>query len=740
MLHTRVRCRARVWDVLDVHEATDATTWHLLRDHDTPRLIASPPDRVEPMPVRTRPAGRRAWARHVLASTRTAPSWWPVRAERLPITLVPWQLVPAMLVLSGHHRRLLLADEVGMGKTIQAAVLLQEIHARDAAACTLAIVPAGLLAQWQDELRTKVGLDAVLLDADALRREAARPSSDVDASRAGACWLVSIDMLRQADVVSLLARTPWTLLVVDEAHLAAPGTARLTAVQRVAAASARALLLSATPTAGGPQGLTTLRAIGERPHERPMAVARRPAALLARPARRTHVQRIRLDAAHEAVCARLDRFADRARREYGASGLLPALVLRRRACSSPAALIRSLERRLDVLATSSVPALDSPPGLFDMLAGQDEEDELLRLPAWRDERRERAELEAVLRDARALDPVGRKLDILSRLVTRVAEPIIVFTSYVDTLRALRNRLTARRIVIVHGSQPDAIRADAIAAFCDGDADLLLTTDASAEGLNLQARCRFVIHTDLPPSARVLEQRIGRVDRYGQSRRVHAVLLASCTEEDNATLDRLTRRSLDEEAWLGPMTGDGVRRTRVAMRVLTARRAPDVPDASRAPTRRQADVATCALAPSRYRRLAARLRLPTAARALWVGTLTVTGDAPLSSSAWPVVLASRSPRPPTSLAAWQALLPGTVRRAMRLVRRMHEWASAAEDAARVERSRHDGDLFGMGTPGRRHVGYAHASSPIGTRRGTTWVHAQPHGVLVCREPGGAGSAS
>ncbi len=740
MLHTRVRCRARVWDVLDVHEAIDATTWHLLRDHDTPRLIASPPDRVEPMPVRTRAAGRRAWARHVLASTRTTPSWWPVRVERLPLTLVPWQLVPAMLVLSGHHRRLLLADEVGMGKTIQAAVLLQEIHARDAAACTLAIVPAGLLAQWQDELRTKVGLDAVLLDADALRREAARPSGDVDASRAGGCWLVSIDMLRQPDVVALLARTPWTLLVVDEAHLAAPGTARLASVQRVAAASARVLLLSATPTASGPQGLTTLRAVGGRPHERPMTVVRRPAALLARPARRTHVHRIRLGAAHEAVCARLDRFAERARRECGATGLLPALVLRRRACSSPAALIRSLERRLDVLACSTEPARDATPGLFDLLANPDEEDDFLRVPAWRDERRERAELEALLRAARALDPAGRKLDIVARLVARVAEPIIVFTSYVDTLRALRHHLTSRRIVIVHGSQPDAIRADAIAAFRDGDADLLLTTDASAEGLNLQARCRLVVHADLPPSARVLEQRTGRVDRYGQSRRVHTVLIASATEEDRAALDRLTRRTHDEEAWLGPMTGDGFRRTRVAARTLETRLAPGVPVADHAPHRRRTDVATCVLAPSRYRRLAARLQLPKAAGAIWVGTLTVAGDAPLSTSARPVVLACPSARAPASLAAWQALLPGTMRRALRLVRRMHAWASAADDAARVERSQHDGDLFGMGNPGRPHLTHVHASSLIVTRSRATWVHAQPRGVLVCRESDGAGARS
>ena len=119
MLHTRVRCRARVWDVLDVRSNAEVTTWHLLRDSDTPRLVASPPDHVQPLPARTQAVSRRAWARHVVAWARECtPAWWPSRAGRLPITAVAWQLVPSMLVLSGHHRRLLIADEVGMGKTV----------------------------------------------------------------------------------------------------------------------------------------------------------------------------------------------------------------------------------------------------------------------------------------------------------------------------------------------------------------------------------------------------------------------------------------------------------------------------------------------------------------------------------------------------------------------------------------------------------------------------------------------
>ena len=197
-----------------------------------------------------RAVSRRTWIRDAIAHLRShAPVWWPATATTLPVAALPWQFVPSMMILSGHHRRVLLADAVGMGKTIQAGVLLHEIHAREPDAATLVITPAD--ARGAMGRRTaycgRTSTPAVL-DAAALRREADCPRSMVDAARAGTCWLMSIDLLRQPDVVALLARTRWTLLVVDEAHAAAPGTARLEAVSRVAGASVRVLLLTATPT------------------------------------------------------------------------------------------------------------------------------------------------------------------------------------------------------------------------------------------------------------------------------------------------------------------------------------------------------------------------------------------------------------------------------------------------------------------------------------------------------------
>ena len=239
----RVRCRARTWHVVQTWDEPGATQWLLGQGTTVPRLIAAPPDAVRLLPSAVRHTSRRAALRAMHRATRqAAPVWWPRHSTRLPVQPRPWQMVPAMAVLSGCHRRLLVADEIGLGKTIAAGVLLRELHARDADAATLIVVPAGLVAQWLDELRERLEIDVRRLDAETFRQEAVYARTVVDAGRCGGCWIVSLDLLRQPDVPALLTRTRWTQLVVDEAHLAAPGSARHGAVARVAAVSERVLL------------------------------------------------------------------------------------------------------------------------------------------------------------------------------------------------------------------------------------------------------------------------------------------------------------------------------------------------------------------------------------------------------------------------------------------------------------------------------------------------------------------
>jgi superfamily II DNA or RNA helicase len=703
---THVWCRARRWRALDTQRAGGTGVWRLALDHDVPRVIASPPDEVSAMRLRKRTVSRRAWIRDAIAHVHShVPVWWPATATTLPVAALPWQFVPSMMMLSGHHRRVLLADAVGMGKTIQAALLLHEIHAREPDAATLVIAPATLVPQWVAELRTRVHLAPAVLDATALRHEAESPRSVVECARAGTCWLMSIDLLRQPDVVGLIARTRWTLLVVDEAHAAAPGTARLEAVSRVAGASVRVLLLTATPTACGTGD--GLRRLGARPGEPPMPVVRRDAGLLSRPGRRSCTLHVDLEAGHASICARLDRFVERARVESGARGLLPALVLRRRAASCPAALRRSLERRLEVLGESGVEAQPVLSWLFDPdpLTNQDaQDDEVMRVGAWSDATAERRELEMLLGLVRQARAAGRKLECVVRVVRRCREPVVIFTAFLDTLRALRALLPTEGVVMVHGEQPEALRSHAIRSFTAGDAMVLLATDTAAEGLNLHARCRLVIHAEVPSSTRVLEQRNGRLDRYGQSQRVHAIVMSSRTREDRDAEDRLRARAQCDEKWMADAQVSRCRRSAVAARRLGFEigQAQRVPGSTPPEGRDEPAICTCRLSPRRWRRLASRLGLPAGSTALWTATLRVTGGPPLSASRVPVLaVASDAATPHETAAPWREPLRGPIARAGRLARRLAGWERDASDAIETDASTHSmTDLFADGSRDRR----------------------------------------
>jgi hypothetical protein len=119
---------------------------------------------------------------------------------------------------------------------------------------------------------------------------------------------------------------------------------------------------------------------------------------------------------------------------------------------------------------------------------------------------------------------------------------VVFTEYRDTLAALESAVADRRkTATLHGGQTPHERRTALDAFASGEADLLLATDAGSEGLNLQSRCRLVINLELPWSPTRLEQRIGRVDRIGQSRAVHAINLFAAGTAEGTVLAALLRR-------------------------------------------------------------------------------------------------------------------------------------------------------------------------------------------------------
>ena len=144
--------------------------------------------------------------------------------------------------------------------------------------------------------------------------------------------------------------------------------------------------------------------------------------------------------------------------------------------------------------------------------------------------------------ARKAQSGERKMHALRRIVRRVGEPVIIFTEYRDTLDAIRDAIGGlRRLTTLHGGQTAHERRHSVRAFTNGAADVMIATDAGSEGLNLQGACRLVVNLELPWNPIRLEQRIGRVDRIGQTRTVHAINLLAEGTAERTVLASLLRR-------------------------------------------------------------------------------------------------------------------------------------------------------------------------------------------------------
>jgi hypothetical protein len=232
----------------------------------------------------------------------------------------------------------------------------------------------------------------------------------------------------------------------------------------------------------------------------------------------------------------------RARGSTEEAARLVAIVLARRASSSADALRRTLERRRALLA--GAPPEDVQPEL-PWAESEDgdgpDADRLLGVAGFEDAEEERLELERLLALSALAAQAPAKVRWLQRFLSRTREPVVIFSEYRDTVADLCNRLRAHDVEILHGGLTPQLRAAAIDRFVSGRARVLLATDAAGEGVNLQQRCRTVVNVELPWNPVRLEQRLGRVDRLGQSRRVHAIHLLHAGSIEERVLAGLARR-------------------------------------------------------------------------------------------------------------------------------------------------------------------------------------------------------
>jgi hypothetical protein len=586
--------------------------------------LLTPFDDVERVAGAWRPrmVSRRRWMRafgELVAEAQ--PREVPLSAAGADVALLPHQLDPLLALLRGEASRVLIADEVGLGKTVQAVLAVRELAARGRADRVLIVTPAGLRDQWQGELRDRGGLRSHVADSEWLATMRRELPVDVNPWGMAGVHVASLDFIKQAEVLHGLDRLSWDVLVIDEAHALAAGSDRAMAAQRLARRSRFVLLLTATPHSGSGADFETLcgtgagvgaaaataagdgdgdgsgggdrngaEAVGDR-----LLMFRR---ARARGGRRVHVLRVRPTMDELRLHELLERYVRRVERctAPGDPARLAMAVLRKRACSSAWSLERSLRRRWLLIAERSAePEQVLLPfwSLPEEARGDEADDEepvgvlgAAGLPV----RQERAWLTLLGEVARRAARGDSKIAALRRWLRRTAvsgEAAVVFTEYRDTLTHIadvlrhgnsgsrcgelsgveltggesrggglrpgaprpgeprpREFISAGSIsaAVLHGGLGVEGRRQALERFARGDVRVLLTTDAAGEGLNLQQRCRVVLQMELPWNPIRIEQRVGRVDRIGQRRTVHAwQLVASGTYEERVVLRSLTDR-------------------------------------------------------------------------------------------------------------------------------------------------------------------------------------------------------
>lgn len=487
------------------------------------------------------------------------------------VTPLPHQIRALGRAVRGDRLRYLLADEVGLGKTIEAGLVLRELKLRGLVRRALIVAPRGLITQWIAEMRSRFGEEFRLLqpgeqgaqmpdetiwqrvDQVICSMDAVKP---VDTRRG---WskeqLAAYNRARFEGLVS----AGWDLVIVDEAHRlggSSDAVARYRLGQGLAGAAPALLLLSATPHQGKTDAFARLIALldpaaipdratlnREQVHPYVIRTEKRQAIdAEGRPLfqpRTTTLLPIAWQPRHQEQQLLYEAVTEYVRDGYNQAlaehrtyiGFLMILI-QRLVTSSTQAIAATLERRLAALQAPeeqlSLTAIADEE--WQDMDGQEQVETLLRsrLSALKNEQVDvRLLLDAAQRAALSGPDAKAEalLETIYRLQREEGDPalkVLVFTEFVPTQAMLHTFMADRGFptVCLNGSMGMEERRAVQEAFA-GEARILISTDAGGEGLNLQF-CHIVVNYDIPWNPMRLEQRIGRVDRIGQRHPVRAL--------------------------------------------------------------------------------------------------------------------------------------------------------------------------------------------------------------------------
>lgn len=521
-----------------------------------------------------------------------------------------YQLAPLMMALRQETARLLIADDVGIGKTIEAALILREYLDRGEIDRFAVLCPPHLVDQWTAELESKFSIAATPVTASAAARLERDLPSTTSVFDAYPFTVVSLDFIKSERRIDDFLRACPEMVVIDEAHAAVSGGRarhrRFTLLRKLAEDPARHLLmLTATPHSGDEEAFHNLlallhpdfarlrdasgdayRTLRERlagyfiQRRRGDIDAWREPGLF--PQREVTELKYRLSGEYERFYGEvLDYCAEVVEAEEGEQrrrlAFWGTLALMRCVGSSPAAAARALRTR------AILEADEAEAELIEARALDDEEivdDDLEPGAAVEDERLDRLIATADRLATRlSRDPKFVALEAAVRSLVKDGFSPVVYCRYIATAEAVGAALVAafkdHMVEVVTGALPAEEREARVEAMGEVEKRILVATDCLSEGINLQALFDSVIHYDLSWNPTRQQQREGRVDRFGQKRdTVRTILIyGENNPVDGAVLDVILRKARAIEKQTGvqvPMPDEGGSLTKALMSAVLLR--------------------------------------------------------------------------------------------------------------------------------------------------------------------------
>ncbi|MHA1267966.1 MAG: helicase-related protein, partial [Candidatus Helarchaeota archaeon] len=487
-------------------------------------------------------------------------------------------------ILQNPHIRFLLADDPGAGKTIMSGLLLKELKYRGLVDRTLILAPGHLKDQWRREMKEKFQEHFMIIDRGVMNASWGR---NIFAENNQV--IVSLDFAKQDDVMFALKDTVWDLCIVDEAHKMSAFRygEKITKTQRyhlgelLSPLTKYLIFLTATPHRGDPENFRLLLDLLEpgffahtqllmesiQNKDNPLFLRRLKEDLKnfegvpLFPPRTVETIKYRLSDHEQILYNEVTQYVqqhfNKALAKDKRNVAFALTILQRRLASSVRAVRKSLERRAERLKDLY------QKGQIIQAEGFEEEylEDLAEKERWQKEE----ELLEKLTSAETLEELKQEIEKLEELValakevekkeieTKLSElkkvieseklhqlniKLLIFTESKDTLEYLVEKLKkwGYSVATIHGGMNLDARIHAENEFRN-QAQIMVSTEAGGEGINLQF-CWLMVNYDIPWNPNRLEQRMGRIHRYGQQHEVHIYNLVAVSTREGRILEKL----------------------------------------------------------------------------------------------------------------------------------------------------------------------------------------------------------